>query len=144
MGTLEASNRQVVESYWAAHFLRDWDAMATFFSADAHYTDKGMDGVGATGPADIVRRLKIGIEPLSGYYHHPGHLVAEGDLVIWEHVEEWQFHTGEVILHPFVTVMEVRDGKIVRWHDYSHLGNIIDNAPAWWLERLALGYAAVE
>ena len=50
--------------------------------------------------------------------------------MIWEHVEEWQFHTGEVILHPFVTVMEVRDGKIVRWHDYSHLGNIIDNAPA--------------
>jgi len=144
MGSLEARNRQIVESYWAAHFLRDWDAMATFFSDDAHYTDKGMDGVGATGPDQIIRRLKIGIEPLSGYYHHPGHLVAEGDLVIWEHVEEWQFHTGEVILHPFVTVMEVHDGQITRWHDYSHLGNIIDHAPAWWLERLAQGYAAVD
>ncbi len=69
--------------------------------------------------------------------------MAEGDLVILEHVEEWQFHTGERILHPFVTVMEVRDGEIVRWHDYSNIGNVIDHAPQWWLERIAQGYAAV-
>ena len=95
---------------------------------------------GATLPED---RLKIGIEPLSGYYHHPRHMVAEGDLVILEHVEEWRFHTGERILHPFVTVMEVRDGRIVRWHDYSNIGNVIDHAPQWWIERIAQGYAAV-
>ena len=143
MSTTEARNRQVVERYWEAHFLRDWDRMATFFSDDAHYTDVGVDGQGARGPQQIVDRLKIGIEPLSGYYHHPRHMVAEGDLVILEHVEEWQFHTGEVILHPFVTVMEVRDGKIVRWHDYSNIGNVIDHAPKWWIERIAQGYAAV-
>ena len=102
-----------------------------------------MDAQGATGPDQIIARLKIGIEPLSGYYHHPRHIVAEGDLVILEHVEEWQFHTGERIMHPFCTVMEVRDGRIVRWHDYSHIGNIVDHAPAWWLERIAEGYAAV-
>ena len=143
MGTLEAQNRQIVERYWKAHFLRDWHAMATFFATDAHYTDVGVDGQGARGPQQIVDRLKIGIEPLSGYYHHPRHMVAEGDLVILEHVEEWQFHTGERILHPFVTVMEVRDGQIVRWHDYSNIGNVIDHAPQWWLERIAQGYAAV-
>ena len=114
-----------------------------FFAPDAHYTDVGVDGQGARGPQQIVDRLKIGIEPLSGYYHHPRHIVAEGDLVILEHVEEWQFHTGERIMHPFVTVMEVRDGKIVRWHDYSNIGNVIDHAPQWWLERIAQGYAAV-
>ena len=102
MGTLEAQNRQVVERYWEAHFLRDWEAMAGFFAPDAHYTDVGVDGQGARGPQQIVDRLKIGIEPLSGYYHHPRHIVAEGDLVILEHVEEWQFHTGERIMHPFV------------------------------------------
>jgi len=143
MSTQEARNRQVVERYWEAHFLRDWDRMSTFFSDDAHYTDVGVDGQGARGPQQIVDRLKIGIEPLSGYYHHPRHIVAEGDLVILEHVEEWQFHTGERILHPFVTVMEVRDGKIVRWHDYSNIGNVIDHAPQWWIERIAQGYAAV-
>ena len=50
--------------------------------------------------------------------------------MILEHVEEWQFHTGERIMHPFVTVMEVRDGEIVRWHDYSNIGNVVDHAPA--------------
>jgi hypothetical protein len=68
MSSHEARNRQVVERYWEAHFLRDWDRMATFFSDDAHYTDVGVDGQGAHGPQRIVDRLKIGIEPLSGYY----------------------------------------------------------------------------
>ena len=139
MDSSEACNREVVERYWDAHFRRDWDLMATFFTDDAHYTDVGMDPVGATGGDDIVRRLKIGIEPLSGYYHFPKHLVAQGDLVIWEHMERWMFHTGEVVDHPFVSVMQVRDGKICRWHDYSHIGNIIDNAPAWWLEHIMSG-----
>ena len=139
-GDLAAQNRQVVERYWDAHFRRDWEAMARFFTDDAHYTDVGMDGVGATGPVEIIARLQLGIGPLDGYYHFPGHMVAEGDLVVTEHVEQWRFHTGEVIDHPFTSVMEVRDGRITRWHDYSHLGNLIDNAPAWWLEHIAAGW----
>jgi ketosteroid isomerase-like protein len=133
------ANRELVEQYWDAHFKRDWDLMETFFTDDAHYTDVGMDAVGATGGADIIRRLKIGIAPLSGYYHFPKHIVAQGNLVIWEHMERWMFHTGEVVDHPFVSVMQVRDGKIYRWHDYSHIGNIIDNAPQWWLEHIMSG-----
>ena len=67
-------------------------------------------------------------------------IVAEGDLVILEHVEEWQFHTGERILHPFVTVMEVRDGKIVRWHDYLDLNTLMAAAPQAWVEHIMVGY----
>lgn len=139
MGEREDANKDLVRRYWSAHFDRDWDLMATFFTDDAHYTDVGMDPVGATGPADIIRRLRIGIEPLSDYEHFPGPLLAEGDVVIWEHMERWSFHTGEVIDHPFVTVMEVTDGKIGRWHDYSHIGHLIDNAPQWWLEHIMSG-----
>lgn len=140
MGTHEARNRQVVERYWDAHFRRDWKAMARFFTADCHYVDTGLDEPGATGPDEILARLRLGIEPLEGYVHYPKHVVAEGDLVVTEHVEQWRFPTGEVIDHPFTSVMEVRDGHICRWHDYSHLGNLIDHAPAWWLERIAAGY----
>jgi len=67
-------------------------------------------------------------------------VVAEGDLVVTEHVEQWRFHTGEVVDHPFTSVMEVRDGRIVRWHDYSNLPNLLDHAPQWWLEHIASGY----
>jgi limonene-1,2-epoxide hydrolase len=136
----ESRHRQIVEGYWDAHFRRDWDRMATYFSDDAHYTDVGVDPVGATGPAQIIARLKIGIEPLSGYFHWPKHMIAEGALVVTEHVEEWQFHTGERIQHPFTSVMEVHEGRITRWHDYSHIGNLTDNAPQWWLEHIAGGW----
>jgi limonene-1,2-epoxide hydrolase len=141
MSSYEALNRQIVERYWDAHFRRDWDAMARHFAPRAHYTDVGMDAAGATGPAEIIARLRLGIEPLEGYYHFPRHMVAEGDLVITEHVEQWRFHTGEVVDHPFTSVMEVRGGLIERWHDYSHLGNLIDNAPQWWLEHIAGGWS---
>ena len=140
MGTHEARTRQVVERCWAHHFRRDWAGMARFFTADCHYVDTGIDDAGAIGPDEILARLRLGIEPLEGYVHHPKHVVAEGDLVVTEHVEQWRFHTGEVIDHPFTSVMEVRDGRICRWHDYSNLGNLLDNAPAWWLEHIAAGY----
>ena len=32
-------------------------------------------------------------------------MIAEGDIVVTEHEEEWVFHTGERILHPFASVM---------------------------------------
>ena len=140
MGTHEARNKQVVERYWDAHFRRQWEKMATFFAADAHYTDVGLDGDGATGPDQIIARLKLGIEPLEAYWHFPKHLVAEGDIVVTEHTETWVFHTGESVDHPFTSVMEVRDGLIVRWHDYSHLPNLLDNAPSWWHQHITQGF----
>ena len=134
------TNRQVVERYWEAHFRRAWDEMGAFFTRDAHYTDVGVDANGATGPSEIVARLRLGIEPLESYYHFPKHMIAEGDMVVTEHSEQWTFHTGEVVMHPFSSVMEVRNGLIERWHDYSHLGNLLDQAPTWWLEHIANGW----
>ena len=140
VSTRESLNRQVVERYWEAHFRRAWDEMAAFYSADCHYTDVGLDPQGATGPTEIILRLRLGIEPLAGYYHYPRHMIAEGSLVVTEHVERWEFATGEIVDHPFTSVMEVDDGLITRWHDYSHLGNLLDNAPAEWLEHIAKGW----
>ena len=33
-------------------------------------------------------------------------------FVVTEHVEQWRFHTGEIIDHPFTSVMEITDGLI--------------------------------
>lgn len=133
--------KELVECYWDEHFARNWEQMATFFSEDAHYTDVGLDAVGATGPEEIILRLRLGIEPLSGYFHFPKNIISEGSFVVTEHVEQWKFHTGETIDHPFASVMEINDsGLICRWHDYSHLGNLLDQAPSWWLEHIANGW----
>ena len=130
-------NKQIVQRYWDALAARDWDTMKSLLTDDAHYTDVGTPGPGGIGPDGVLRRLRIGIEPLAGYSHLPGtNMIAEGDLVMTEHTERWEFHTGEVIDHSFVSVTQLRDGRICRWHDYSNIPNITDNAPAWWLEHI--------
>jgi limonene-1,2-epoxide hydrolase len=133
-----ARNKQVVRQFWDALAARDWSGMKVWLTKDAHYTDVGVAGPGGYGPDGVIDRLKIGIEPLEAYEHLPGtNMIAEGDLVMTEHTERWIFGTGEVIDHSFVSVTELRDGRIFRWHDYSNIPNITDNAPAWWLELLA-------
>jgi len=142
---VESANKAVVQRFWDALAARDWDAMKSLLTDDAHYTDIGVPGPGGSGPDGVIARLKIGIEPLAAYTHLPGtNMIAEGNLVMTEHAERWTFHTGEVIDHSFVSVTELRDGKIFRWHDYSNISNITDHAPAWWLERLAAAAASAE
>ena len=147
MSEVSYTPRQVVERYWDAHFRRDWEQMAKFFTHEANYTDVGLDGGGATGPSEIIARLKLGIEPLQSYWHLPKHIISEGPFVVTEHVEVWHFgeqndEPARVIYHPFTSVMEVSGNLISRWHDYSHLPNITDQAPAWWLTHIANGWKA--
>ena len=138
VGTQEQANKAVAEAHWNSMYAKDWADVASRFSDDAEYMD-----VGAVPPVvggrDIADRLRLGLGPTSKMVHQPGNVLAEGDVVITEHKEVWHFSTGEVIVHPFTSVMEIRDGKICRWHDYSHLGNLLDNAPQWWLEYIMSG-----
>jgi ketosteroid isomerase-like protein len=138
-----AANKQIVQQFWDALAARDWDAMQAFLTDDAHYTDVGTVGPGGNGPEGVTRRVRIGLEPLSGYEHvGQVNMIGEGDLVMTEHTERWHFHTGEVIDHSFVSVTQLRDGKICRWHDYSNIPNITDNAPKWWLEHIITASSA--
>ena len=143
MGAVEERNKQIVAEYWDALYAHDWEAVGSFFTAEANYVDVGTgeSGGGAHGPAQIVARLRLGLEPVESHTHEPGLTVAEGPVVVTEHLEVWAFHTGEVIRHPFTSVMELDDdGLIARWWDYSNMSNLLDNAPRWWLEHIAAGW----
>jgi ketosteroid isomerase-like protein len=141
---LAARNRQLVERFWSAVYRRDFDAVEAMCHAEGEYTDvfsPGGDDDVARGPKQMVGRLRLGLEPLSAIYHHPRHLVAEGDIVMWEHAEEWHWHTGEAVTIRFVTVHEIRDGLVYRWHDYPDLQKLLAAAPQWWMEHIMQGYA---
>lgn len=93
--------------------------MAPFLADDGSYPDVPYGPtLAARGPADIIARIKIGFEPLSDHRNHDGLLVVDGDDVIYEHSERWEWPTGEVAVLPFVTVHHVRDGAITWWKDY--------------------------
>jgi len=140
VGTTEA-NREKVQAFWAALYERDWAAIGSFFVADSEYTDvpSPPDDV-AHGPDEIVARLRLGLERISGYDHALRLMVAEGDVVVTEHSETWHWHTGEQVTLPFVSVHELRDGAIIRWWDYWDLQTLMGAAPAWWIEHVAQGY----
>src|SRR5690606_16897876 len=87
-----ARNKQTIERFWRDLYARNFDAIGTYFAEDGEYTDVPTpDDDVARGPAEIVARLRLGLEPLAAIHHHPRHMIAEGDLVMTEHEEEWHW-----------------------------------------------------
>lgn len=128
----------VVLGMWKALSNRDWETLKTFLAEDCIYVDMPVGpAAAARGPEDIVRRLKVGLEPLAGYENHDGVLVSDGENVMYEHSETWNWATGESTVLQFVTVHKVRDGQIVLWKDYWDFGGLANHAPADWMEQLA-------
>lgn len=123
---------------WQALSRRDWDAVKTFLSADCIYVDMPVGpSLAARGPDDIVKRLKVGLEPLAGYENHAGVLLSNGSDAMYEHSETWRWSTGETAVLQFVSVHRVEDGKVTLWKDYWDMGSMTSQAPSTWLEDLA-------
>ncbi len=131
--------RETVLGLWQALSRRDWDAVKTFLSNDCLYVDMPVPALSARGRDDIVKRLKMGLEPLAGYENHDGVLVANGSDVMYEHSETWTFATGEQGVLRFVTVHKVVDGKITLWKDYWDMTTLVGFAPPNHFESLATG-----
>lgn len=143
MSPVEAANVALVRELWAALGRRDFAAVGAMMAADGHYADVAVLAIdpGAFGPEQTEARLRLGIEPLLGYEQHEGTIAASGDVVIYEHTETWVWDDQHSFTLPFVSVMELRDGKVARWWDYWDLQSLMDAAPAWWVETIAGGYA---
>jgi limonene-1,2-epoxide hydrolase len=123
---------------WQALSRRDWDAVKTFLSADCVYVDMPVGPtLAARGPDDIVKRLKVGLEPLASYQNHDGVLVSNGSDVMYEHSETWRWKSGETAVLQFVSVHRLDGGKVTLWKDYWDMGGMTAQAPPTWLEDLA-------
>ena len=138
----EAANKAIIERLWECLGHRDFDGVGALFSPTGQYIDVPVIGAdtGAVGPAQVAARLRLGLEPLEKYVLHDGPMLAQGDMVITEHSEEWFWHTGEHHLVRFCSVHEVRNGLVERWWDYVDIGQLTGAAPQWWLEHIMSGY----
>jgi limonene-1,2-epoxide hydrolase len=135
-----AENKALIERFWGDLARRDFDAVGGYFAPDGHYTDVPAPEEGAYGPEEVAARLRLGLGPLADYRLNDGPIVADGDMVITEHSEDWTWETGEHVHLPFVSVHEIREGKIVRWHDYVDLNTLLSAAPPAWIEHIMVGY----
>lgn len=128
----------VVHGMWEALSARDWDVLKTFLAPECIYLDMPVGpSAAALGPEDIVKRLKIGIEPLASYQNFTGLMVSNGVDVMYEHHEEWHWTTGESAVLQFVTVHRVEGGKITLWKDYWDMAALANHAPPSWLDDFA-------
>ena len=130
-------NLRLVEAFWGDLYRRDFDKVGSYMADDGLYEDVPVPDGGAVGPEAVAARLRIGLEPVEKMVHRIHRMVADDDTVMTEHTEEWHFGGGEVVALPFVSVHEIRDGKIALWRDYWNLPTLMDGAPQWWLDRLA-------
>jgi len=135
-------NVAVVGSFWDALGRRDFAGLGALMSERGHYVDVPVMELdpGAYGPAETEARVRLGLEPLRAYTLHSGPIVATGDVVMTEHAETWTWEEGVEVRLPFVSVQEVRAGKVDRWWDYFDLSTLMNAAPAWWVEHIAPGY----
>jgi ketosteroid isomerase-like protein len=128
----------VITEMWDALYDRDWERLGKCFSEDTIYYDVPVGaGAAARGPKDIEARIRLGFDPLSDISHHSVTTVVDGDVAMTEHIEVWEFPTGERIELPFVSVQHVHDGQITLWKDYWDQATLMDGAPQWWHQRLA-------
>ena len=126
-----------VEASLAENFNRTPMNPADECDAFKHFIDKGASAEDvARGPEQIAARLRLGLGPLASISHDVRVIVCEGDTAVTEHVEHWEWPSGERASLPFVSVQQVRDGAFVRWWDYWDLGALMNHAPAWWVEHI--------
>jgi limonene-1,2-epoxide hydrolase len=134
----QLSVEETITGMWAALSARDWDSVKSFLSDDCIYLDVPVGPTAAAkGGDDIVKRLKIAIEPLASYENLPGLLIADGVDAMYEHHEEWRWQTGEFAVLRFVSVHRVENGTITLWKDYWDMGALANHAPPTWLEDFA-------
>ena len=130
-------NRNTSTALWQALYERRWDDVGLYFAEDGLYQDVPTPDMGAVGPAQVARRLKIGHDPVERHEHHIFRMVADDSCCITEHREDWYFHTGEVVKLPFTSIHEFNEqGKISLWRDYWDLNTLMSNALAWWIEKI--------
>jgi limonene-1,2-epoxide hydrolase len=132
------SVEDTVRGLWKALSARDWDGVKASVSDDCIYVDMPVGPTAAArGPEDIVKRLKIGIEPLASYENFTGLLLTDGSNVMYEHHEEWHWKTGESAVLQFVSVHRVENDKVTLWKDYWDMGALVNHAPPTWMADFA-------
>lgn len=133
----ERENKETVSRMWNCLYRKDWEGLKSELADDCFYEDVPAPDPGATGPDNVVKRLRIGLDHVIRFEHDIHRTVAEGDSVLIEHTETWHFETGEKLVNQFVTVHELADGKIALWRDYWDIATMMQQAPPWWIEAIA-------
>ena len=77
----EKRNLEIVRRLWDALYRKDWEGVAACIAPEGHYEDVPAPDPGATGPENVVRRLRIGLDPVVRFEHDIHRVVGQGSTV---------------------------------------------------------------
>ena len=80
-GSMDNSNKAIVEKMWQALSDMDWEAMKRCMHPEIHYRDVPSDDPGAHGPHNCVKRLQIAFRHLAKQEQVTHHIAADGDVM---------------------------------------------------------------
>jgi limonene-1,2-epoxide hydrolase len=139
--TKAQDNRTLIEAFWDDLYRQDFPSLVSRFGPQGEYTDiVTPDDDVARGPAEITARLTLAFGKLAGLHDERLHLVAGDDTVMTEHIEHWEWPTGESMALNVASVHEIRGGKIMKWRDYWDWNVLTTAAPSWWFEHVMGGW----
>jgi limonene-1,2-epoxide hydrolase len=139
-GTVDSPVVDTIHALWRGVYEQDWEEIKRHLHDECIYFDVPVGpGIAAKGPANVIKRLKLAIATTSGYEGHPGAVVTDGRHATYEHSETWTWPSEESVTLPFVSVHEIRDGKIALWKDYWDLNTFTSACPSDWFSSLADG-----
>ena len=113
--------KALVQEFCDRMVNRDVEALRGFLADDAIYQNVGMAasvGVDAI-VADLARQLAMFPD---SYAYEMKNIAADGDVVLTERLDFISVPGGTPVGLPVMGTFVVRNGKIVRWHDYFDLG----------------------
>jgi limonene-1,2-epoxide hydrolase len=139
--TTAQDNQQLIEAFWDDLYRQDFGSLVSHFAPQGEYTDICTpDDDVARGGDEITARLTLAFAKLTRLWDERLHLVAGDDVVMTEHIEHWEWPTGESMGLHVASVHEVSGGKITKWTDYWDMNVLTAAAPQWWFDHVLQGW----
>jgi limonene-1,2-epoxide hydrolase len=105
----------LIRRFLEACVRADPEEFASFFTADATWCNAPWNPV--KGREAIRETLRRGAERMSALPWEVKHIVADGDIVMTERIDNFLVGKTPVSV-PCVGIFELQEGKIAAWRDY--------------------------
>lgn len=142
MSSQSEQHNATVEKMWTALSQFDFGTLKSCLHPEIHYEDVPTPDAGANGPDNVVARLSVAWDHITEQIQTTHRIATDGDFVFLDHTEKWIVKTGGTVEHPFATMHEMMDGKVVKWSDFWDMNSIVGQFPQWFPEIMAENHSA--
>ena len=114
------SPQEIVEAFVAAFNRMEIDAACDMLSEDVDYHNIPMEPIHGR---EAARAFLTGMEGVTAIQWDMVNIAANGEMVLTERVDRFEFGNGGTLAIPLMGVFRVANGEITEWRDYFDLAD---------------------